>query len=114
MAGAKSSRALDEDGEADEEAEATCPACKKNITAVVGSRLGRVQLRAARFECGGWKRATGKKGSPDYSKSELPGTWTLYPSEAEPGKFYTSGPHLQRLGGCPLASRFTSSSTRAR
>ena len=43
--------------------------------------------------------------SPDYRKSELPGTWTLYPSEAEPGKFYTKGPYLQRLGmpaGQPL------------
>ena len=99
IAGAAGSRALDEAGVSTEEADATCPICQQLITSVVGGRHGTVQLRAVHFACGGWKRGSrGKaKGDPEYRKADLPGTWTLYASETEPGKFYTMGPHLERL-----------------
>ena len=98
--GAASSRALDDDGIADEEAIAECPVCHKEIISTVHARTHQVQLLACHFPCGGWYTGPPriKKGEPGHYKSNRPGTWTLYECEDEPGKYQTMGAHLAPLG----------------
>ena len=103
MASAKGSRALDEDGKADEEAEAeaTCPACKKTITAVVASHKNTVQLGAAHFKCGSWKRATARKEGPSRLHQERHARHVDTPPEQDRAW------QVLHAGPVPVASRDT-------
>ena len=83
----------------EETAEAPCPRCRESITCTVTKRARKVVVGASHFKCGGWWRGQGrKKGDPNYSKGNLPGTWVLKPIKGKHNEFETRGKHLLCLG----------------